>query len=873
MNPPQSDDDGEAFQDVVTNVLMMTEELRRHLMMTADVVVTIDSCLQWRHEMEGIMEHLHNPILQQPSSDDVHVDLKRHVHQRAKDIANMVLERVVTKPETTPEDEASTNHHSTSPPPTPVDPAVAADMERDCQGSIARIAEINLILTTTSDATTTNSSTISPSTQHVIDTYVSYQRQVLRQRAKPSIAQLVAQRKNLQQQQQATGRHRHLQHHSVDEEDEDEENEESKSRSQHAQVITVILGQASALIHPLLEWRFHLPPPPKVTTIGTIVQQPEHPTCQALRALCNQSVEVLDGQAQSLTKTVAMWFLEDRHVDEWMNRQSAASTDDDLGTTAKQDPINLNELDELVEEMAFTCQVLARYVTLIASSSPSSSDGGKTTTSTKSPTALFTHELQPELNWKYASLERFLVVQQWQAALELASPVHIILGTSIQVPSVVEDAQYLSTRALERAASTRSTQAIGTVAHAIANDVWSTDIAGGIHQALLDQTGCWLEVRGGGDDGDGAKKRQNGGSGGNTKNNAPLSSGTDTKSGNSFASALLGALDDDTGKSPPRKNASRPPTAPSSGNFLTSLASFGVLGGDKLPTLRLETALCALNGIHSAEAACSSLVHSLDSLLPNGSDGIGEGVEPMILPHDSHNAVTMIQLAREELFRFASAYKELLHQQVCSLVVDWCGTVHDEAVYKGPKCIPVMRYYLDRASYFIANSAGLAVAEDDARLANNLIQPLKDSPLLQQLEKCDADVLTAICEHVASVLVDLVLDCLQSTVLPKRFNDWGSLLLSKQVRLLQHFMSGLLVQALQGQEHHGAIPILSSWERLNQVATVLQLEKPSDWTSYYQPTSILSPYELQVFLRLRSDFSQEAIASVVASIRFSDASS
>jgi hypothetical protein len=66
----------------------------------------------------------------------------------------------------------------------------------------------------------------------------------------------------------------------------------------------------------------------------------------------------------------------------------------------------------------------------------------------------------------------------------LATPVHIVLGTSIEVPSVVEDAQYLSTRALERAASTRSTQAIGTVAHSVSSHIWSIAISGGVHQAL-----------------------------------------------------------------------------------------------------------------------------------------------------------------------------------------------------------------------------------------------------------------------------------------------------------------------------------------------------------------------------------------------------
>jgi hypothetical protein len=88
-------------------------------------------------------------------------------------------------------------------------------------------------------------------------------------------------------------------------------------------------------------------------------------------------------------------------------------------------------------------------------------------------------------------LERYLTHEQLQSALALANPVQIVLFSPIKVPLVVEDAQYLSRRALERAASTQSTQAIGTVAHSIASDdVWSTEMNNhGVHEALVNQKG------------------------------------------------------------------------------------------------------------------------------------------------------------------------------------------------------------------------------------------------------------------------------------------------------------------------------------------------------------------------------------------------
>jgi hypothetical protein len=128
----------------------------------------------------------------------------------------------------------------------------------------------------------------------------------------------------------------------------------------------------------------------------------------------------------------------------------------------------------------------------------------------------------------------YLTHQQLQSALAEANPVQIVLFSKIKVPSVVEDAQYSSTRALERAASTRSTQAIGTVAHSIANNVWSTEMLHGVHEALINQKGCWQEAQ--------PTMTQESSLSSDHPTNKKTT--TETKpSSSSFARDLLGALD------------------------------------------------------------------------------------------------------------------------------------------------------------------------------------------------------------------------------------------------------------------------------------------------------------------------------------------
>lgn len=116
----------------------------------------------------------------------------------------------------------------------------------------------------------------------------------------------------------------------------------------------------------------------------------------------------------------------------------------------------------------------------------------------------------------------------------------------------------------------------------------------------------------------------------------------------------------------------------------------------------------------------------------------------------------------------------------------------------------------------------------------------------------------AFIQELSSLVASLILDYLWRG---KKFTDWGSLLLSKQVRLLQTYLSSLMSETAEENARHAAI-LLDQWQRVSQVVTLLQLEKPSDWAAYRDDNDVLSNEEVQKTMSLRTDFSADAIAAV-----------
>ena len=893
----------EQFSEGVGTILMATEELRRSVVSATatttpseqqqqqkhDGIITIFHLIQWQHELQGLLATLStlDRWIQDYAADTSaaapeQYDLFRHCQYKAVVVAQQVLNAALQFVEPTDADEGDDEETARQ---RGLSATVVAEnppeqVRRDAQAAIARITELNLLLCHSYHITSNKRGEANSEThdkvdeletaEEIVQSYVTYQRTVLRLRARPAIAELVEARQNgriitppaiVESTHEESpglsstipgGQHmKVIHHHHDDEEEEEDDGVHTANQPQiplpeiqpfHAPVLTVILSEAAALIHPLLAWQLSLPPAPPESlrtddddteNLVQQQQQQEPPIVTSIRKLCQDSVTTLDEQAQSLVKRVSDWYWEDRPIDTWMQR----SVDDNTGqdqTSPEQRQRELAILDGLVSEMKFACEVQARYQSLIQAQ--------------ENLQTVIAKELLPEWTWKYAALERYLVMQQWQSALETAIPFDIKIGTKVQVPSVVEDAQYLSTRALERAASTRSLQAIGTVAYAVSHDVWSMDMNTGVFQALMDRRGCWSEPVE-------EKKKESDTS--RIKRN-------DSK--NDFASALLDALDDDLGPNESRRHetapSSNPSRAPTSGGFLSSLVG----GGDKMKQIQLDTQFCALNGIYAAAGACRSLVVFLDDLLsPDDEDA-------PLPAADSEKASSMIQLAREELSRYADGYQTMLTNSIEEAVKEWCGSgrTHDSS---GNPLRAAKENAFDRLCLFIKEEPYNLSAKDfskleaDERLERELIGPLKQSLFLDQIpNRCDEDILRETGEHLASVLANLIIECLWES--EKKFSDWGSLLLSKQLRLLQVFVSRIAspVTDTDAPILSGAPSLIYRWERLSQVVTVLQLEKPSDWLAY-QPSSQLSPDELHRTLSLRVDFSIEAIESTVSTVR------
>jgi len=272
----------------------------------------------------------------------------------------------------------------------------------------------------------------------------------------------------------------------------------------------------------------------------------------------------------------------------------------------------------------------------------------------------------------------------------------------------------------------------------------------------------------------------------------------------------------------------------------------------------LDTEFCVMNGINAAGAACRSLVEFLDTLLSPDEEisGLPQGSS-----QQDEKSKAMIQLAREELSRFAESYSHKLTEHVKESIAAHCGPLEEDALgIRSPRglCFQHLKTFFEGEVYNLdANS--ILIAESDDRLDRELIIPLRESRLLGQMsQKCDSAVLEKIGKSSANTIVELILDALWKG--DKQFTDLGSLLLSKQVRLIQNYISSTL--SPDGSE---TVPpnLLPIWERLMQVLTVLQLEKPSDWLVY---ESILTPTELRSTLSLRTDFSKDAIEAVVGQV-------
>lgn len=670
----------------------------------------------------------------------------------------------------------------------------------------------------------------------IIDAYSQYQRRCLRSRSKPAISSLAELRQLATSQNcfvsdilEEDRRRRQYEIEINNDDGNGQVDETTTSRAQpHAQAITVLLGEASSLIQPLAAWRDGLTPSQQgVTDIISILKQ-----------MCEEAMEILDSEAQKLAVTVGGWFRPDQRGITILEQNG----------NEKQEAADLLSIESSLEEMAFMCQVLSRYSTF-SRQTVSKDDSSMENSSSE------LQNLLTEQSLHYSTLETRLATLQFNQALSLATPQLIELGRpSLKVPSIVEDAHFVCVRAIDRAAGTRSERAVWTVGHWV-TEVWGVDSGGGmsgdsvkgVYQALIEGIGCVGEP---------PVEQDN-------QNNAGQS--TPSKPENAFAAALLEAVDDGDdygrGKDHVRNGTGR---APASGGISSAL--WGTLDGrSKKHSLqtRIDAEMCCLNGIVASENSCKALSNLFADLVDEQLEGEQDNIHA--------KKTSMLTFAKDELASHARSYHNLLKQRVRALVSDLCGA-DDLFDCDGKLCLQNLRLFVENEVYNL-NASSFRSMEDEERLDAEMIAPIRRSQIFEEIgrDKCDGVVVLQMAEEMSLRSIEIILSVLLKSEHCKEFNDWGALLLSKQVRLLQNTFSSLVLGLGDTDEVCNTSTILTQFNRANQAVSILQLEKPSDWLMFAYKVdggddTNLTADEIKKVMSLRVDFSEEAIATVCSQI-------
>ena len=560
------------------------------------------------------------------------------------------------------------------------------------QASIARVLELTLRLTFESMAaetkraasavqescpsTTTNEEAEEVTIHNLTQLYTAYQRQLLRSRSKPSIAHVAEIRKLAVEQQMSVAelvQEAILNDLSVTEENDEgapahhqqqqqpNREEQQERKRPHATAITVILGESSSLIHPLVLWRNGILESQQEenqqgrssSTYVSPQLENERKVQSALLFMCHDSTSTLYKEAEMLSMTVGNWFIADTTFPP--SPSSSSSLPNHYQDNAsKSEDLNLTLLDGTLDQMAFICQVISRFctfsqqsdvetsITTASASAAAAAAAVKSTTTTTTNSNnqnLSTHLLEQSLH--YSTTEPKLTNANLQRALSLAKPVQKIIGSQLYVPSIVEHAYYISKRAMERASGTMSDRTIWTVAHWVCllcsmeeEHHHGGDVATGyrqhqeaestaaVYSALMQQKGCVVVV---------VEQQAP-----VLENNKPLNKDEQKKSSSNFRNALLDAFDQDLVKD---GKAMKNKKAPSSGSMLSK--------ENMALVHQINSQCCTLNGIHAASSACNDLANFFESLLPEDNEGEEEGQEL-----NSQKGTNMIQFARRTYFLF-----------------------------------------------------------------------------------------------------------------------------------------------------------------------------------------------------------------------------
>jgi len=661
-----------------------------------------------------------------------------------------------------------------------------ADAGLECQQAIAQMVEISIRLSVESSDTSMPAEII-----NFAEKYAEYQRAVLRQRSKPSIAALANMRKLAKAQSIPVVEYIRstLEHDTHNDGDNDVE------KRPHAHAITFIFGEASSLIHPLILWKDGISNILLQLQEQDAARENEHISrvnCfetsvqSSLLKMCNSTIDTLHKEASTLGKTVGEWFLAD-------NSHTAT----------------ISVVDSNLDEMAFICQVLHRYE---AFSRHLAHDG-------ESEGSSVLQQHLAEHIFLYSTAEAKLLSYNIETAIELAQPVQIVMGIDRYVPSVVEDAYYISQRCLERASSTLSPKTIILTANSLV-EVWGTN--GGIHAALMEQKGCYAAT--------------------DTVTDSKNKHANIEKAPSSGFNLFLSALEKDIDGGSKASNQTRK-NNPSSGNV-------------DIHRVQMDVQICLLNGLMAASSACNSLSTLFDSLL---LDDNGEALD--------NGDSSMLSVAKEQLQIYSKAYHEILTSQIHVFLEEWVGKVvstetpppliaslpHSPSIHR-------LFYQLSKQNYDL-NANSLKDAESE-EMMKHLVSPFEESRLMIEIQngKCDDQVARQLLQEVSHQVVQLFLSTLFNQK-QRKFSEWGSLLLGKQIRRLEEYFCSYILKT-----NGNTSSILRTFKRLAQTVTILQCTTPRDWVAMKGEVGDtefdLSQGEIRLVMSLRSDWTGEAIDAV-----------
>ena len=285
----------------------------------------------------------------------------------------------------------------------------------------------------------------------VVSLYTCFQRQTLRARSKPAIANLVSIRRAAAKFGDKTV-------------DNVGDAEDMKARQPHVHAITNILSSATILLQPIRGWYEAL--------------QTDGEERSFLLQMLKLATNEIDQEAQDLSCTVGNWFTEDRQLETWVSNALMYMSQNPQHEQP-QTAIDVSGLDNTLEELAFVCQVSARYCEFINTIKDKMSSTPFPSHISESANEQPLYFLLKEHSAQYAALEDCLSKSSLDRAVEIAAPVEI--EDKRFVPSVVEDAFSVSRKAIERAASTFNSNALDTLACRI-YEAWGPE--GGIYRAV-----------------------------------------------------------------------------------------------------------------------------------------------------------------------------------------------------------------------------------------------------------------------------------------------------------------------------------------------------------------------------------------------------